>query len=52
MKNILEINLKKIKSPSGSLSFFEKIKSIDFDVKRVYYIYEFCQENCRWGSWT
>ncbi|MGL5000433.1 MAG: sugar 3,4-ketoisomerase [Cetobacterium sp.] len=47
MENITEIALKKIKSPGGSLSFFEKGKEIDFDIKRVYYIYEFCQENRR-----
>lgn len=47
MKNIFEINLKKIKSPGGSLSFFEKGREIDFDLKRVYYIYEFCEENRR-----
>lgn len=39
--------MKKIKSLGGSLSFFEKGKEIDFDIKRVYYIYEFCQENRR-----
>ncbi|MGL5126103.1 MAG: sugar 3,4-ketoisomerase [Fusobacteriaceae bacterium] len=47
MKNITEISLKKIHSPGGSLSFFEKGKDIDFDIKRVYYIYEFSRENRR-----
>lgn len=47
MKKIKKINLKKINSPGGSLSFFEKGKNIDFDIKRIYYIYEFCQENRR-----
>ncbi|MEF9933465.1 MAG: FdtA/QdtA family cupin domain-containing protein [Cetobacterium sp.] len=47
MKNITEIILKKIHSPGGSLSFFEKSKEINFDIKRVYYIYDFCQENRR-----
>ncbi|MGL5058180.1 MAG: sugar 3,4-ketoisomerase [Fusobacteriaceae bacterium] len=47
MKNITEIDLNRIKSPGGSLSFFEKGKDIDFDIKRVYYIYEFSRENRR-----
>lgn len=47
MKDIKKINIKKIKSPGGSLSFFEKGKDINFDIKRIYYIYEFCQENRR-----
>lgn len=45
--NLKMINLKKIMSPGGSLSFFEKGKEIDFDIKRIYYIYEFCEENRR-----
>lgn len=47
MKGIKKLNVNKIKSPGGSLSFFEKGKDIDFDIKRVYYIYEFSQENRR-----
>ena len=47
MKNIKKIDIKKIKSPGGSLSFFEKGKDIDFDIKRIYYIYEFSVENRR-----
>ncbi|MGL5777568.1 sugar 3,4-ketoisomerase [Cetobacterium sp.] len=47
MKHIKSVNLKKITSLGGSLSFFEKGKEIDFDIKRIYYIYEFCQENKR-----
>lgn len=47
MKKIKELQIKKIKSPGGSLSFFEKDKEIDFDIKRIYYIYEFSKENRR-----
>lgn len=47
MRDIKQIKLEKIKSPGGSLNFFEKGKDIDFDIKRIYYIYEFCQENRR-----
>lgn len=47
MKDIKQIYIKKIKSLGGSLSFFEKGKEIEFDIKRIYYIYEFCQENRR-----
>lgn len=47
MKNIKEIDLKKIDSPGGSLSFFEKGKEINFDIKRIYYIYEFSEMNKR-----
>lgn len=47
MKNIKEITLKEIKSPGGSLSFFEKGKEINFDIKRIYYIYKFCEQNRR-----
>lgn len=47
IKNITEVTLKKIQSPGGSLSFFEKEKEIDFDIKRIYYIYDFCEENRR-----
>lgn len=47
MKNIRQIEIKKIQSPGGSLSFFEKGKDINFDIKRIYYIYEFSKENRR-----
>lgn len=47
MKKIREITLKEIKSSGGSLSFFEKGKEINFDVKRIYYIYKFCEQNRR-----
>lgn len=47
MEKIKELQIKKIKSPGGSLSFFEKNKEIDFDIKRIYYIYEFSKENRR-----
>lgn len=47
MKKIKEIILKEIKSPGGSLSFFEKGKEINFDIKRIYYIYKFCEQNRR-----
>ena len=47
MKKIREVTLKEIKSPGGSLSFFEKGKEINFDIKRIYYIYKFCEQNRR-----
>lgn len=47
MKKIREITLKEIKSPGGSLSFFEIGKEINFDIKRIYYIYKFCEQNRR-----
>ncbi len=47
MEKIKELQIRKIKSPGGSLSFFEKNKEIDFDIKRIYYIYEFSKENRR-----
>lgn len=47
MKKIKELKIKKIQSPGGSLSFFEKDKEIDFVIKRIYYIYEFSKENRR-----
>lgn len=47
MKKIREITLKEIKSPGGNLSFFEKGKEINFDIKRIYYIYKFCEQNRR-----
>lgn len=47
MEHIREISLERIKTNGGSLSFFEKGKEIDFDIKRVYYIFEFSIENKR-----
>lgn len=47
MEKIKELKIKKIQSPGGSLSFFEKNKEINFDIKRIYYIYEFSKENRR-----
>ena len=47
MEKIKELKIKKIISPGGSLSFFEKNKEISFDIKRIYYIYEFSKENRR-----
>lgn len=47
MEKIRELKIKKIQSPGGSLSFFEKNKEINFDIKRIYYIYEFSKENRR-----
>lgn len=47
MEKIKELKIKKIKSPGGSLSFFEKNKEINFNIKRIYYIYEFSKENRR-----
>lgn len=37
----------KIISPGGSLTFFEKGEDFDFDIKRIYYIYEFENKNRR-----
>lgn len=47
MKGIKEITIKKITSNGGNLSFFEKNKDINFDIKRIYYIYEFSKESRR-----
>ena len=47
MEKIREIKLKEIISPGGSLSFFEKNEDIDFDIKRIYYIYNFSEDNRR-----
>lgn len=47
MEKIKEFKIKKITSLGGSLSFFEKGKEINFDIKRIYYIYEFSKENRR-----
>ena len=47
MKGIKEIEVKEIVSNGGSLSFFEKNKEINFDIKRIYYIYEFSEGSTR-----
>ena len=47
MKQIKKLDIKKIESPGGNLSYFEKGKDITFDIKRIYYIYDFCEENKR-----
>ncbi|MGL4393572.1 MAG: sugar 3,4-ketoisomerase [Fusobacteriaceae bacterium] len=47
MKNVELKIIKKITSLGGSLSYFEKGKEIEFDIKRIYYIYEFSEENRR-----
>ena len=47
MKGIKKIEIKEIISNGGSLSFFEKGEEINFDIKRIYYIYKFSQENRR-----
>ncbi|NME35814.1 MULTISPECIES: FdtA/QdtA family cupin domain-containing protein [Fusobacterium] len=47
MKKIKEIIIREIYSPGGSLSFFEKGKEFDFDIKRIYYIYKFSEQNRR-----
>ena len=47
MEKIRELKIKKIQSTVGRISFFEKNKEINFDIKRIYYIYEFSKENRR-----
>lgn len=47
MNNIELKKIKKIETYGGSLSFFEKGKEINFDIKRIYYIYEFSQKTKR-----
>lgn len=47
MNKIKEVRLKEIKSPGGSLSFFEFQKEITFEIKRIYYIYNFSEQNRR-----
>lgn len=47
MKKIRQIELKEIKSPGGSLSFFEFKKELNFEIKRIYYIYKFSEQNRR-----
>lgn len=47
MKGIKERIIKEIKSPGGSLSFFEFEKDLNFEIKRIYYIYKFSEKNRR-----
>lgn len=47
MKGIEEKIIKEIKSPGGSLSFFEFQKELSFEIKRIYYIYNFSEQNRR-----
>lgn len=47
MDKIKRIRVKEIKSLGGSLSFFEFQKEISFEIKRIYYIYNFSEQNRR-----
>lgn len=47
MKGIEERIIKEIKSLGGSLSFFEFKKELNFEIKRIYYIYKFSEQNRR-----
>ena len=47
MKGIKEKIVREIKSLGGSLSFFEFQKEITFEIKRIYYIYNFSEQNRR-----
>lgn len=47
MEGITLKTLDKIKSPGGSLSFFQTGKDFNFVIKRIYYIYEFSKQNRR-----
>jgi dTDP-4-dehydrorhamnose 3,5-epimerase-like enzyme len=47
MKGIEERIIKEIKSSGGSLSFFEFKKELNFEIKRIYYIYKFSEQNRR-----
>lgn len=47
MKGIKEKIVREIKSPGGSLSFFEFQKELSFEIKRIYYIYNFSEQNKR-----
>lgn len=47
MKGIEERIIKEIKSSGGSLSFFEFKKELKFEIKRIYYIYKFSEQNRR-----
>ncbi|MDY0276986.1 MAG: FdtA/QdtA family cupin domain-containing protein [Acholeplasma sp.] len=39
MKNIKLIKINTVSDQKGQLSFFESQKNIEFDIKRIYYIY-------------
>lgn len=47
MKGVIFKEIKKIVSPGGSLSYFQFGDDIDFIIKRIYYIYEFSNNNRR-----
>lgn len=47
MKKVKIIKLEKIESLGGSLSFFEFQKELSFEIKRIYYIYNFSEQNRR-----
>ena len=47
MKGIEKKIIREIKSPGGSLSFFEFQKELSFEIKRIYYIYKFSEKNRR-----
>lgn len=47
MKKIKKINIKEIKTLGGSLSYFEFQKEIPFEIRRIYYIYNFSEKNRR-----
>lgn len=47
MEKITMKIIKEIKSPGGSLSFFEFEKELNFEIKRIYYIYKFSEQNRR-----
>lgn len=47
MNKIKEVRLKEIKSPGGSLSYFEFGEELKFEIKRIYYIYNFSEQNRR-----
>lgn len=47
MEGIKEKLIGEIRSPGGSLSFFEFQKEIPFEIKRIYYIYKFSEQNRR-----
>ena len=40
IKNCKIINLPKIADPRGNLTFIESQNHVDFDIKRVYYLYD------------
>lgn len=47
MLKINLIEIKEIKSPGGSLSYFEFGEELKFEIKRIYYIYNFSEQNRR-----